>query len=129
MSLSKVYGENSTNNYDPTNETTTEKVPRTPRLDVYESETVYYLRLSIPGVKKENLTVHFKNVTDLEIQGYVKPSHPVHIDRLITQEIFEGPFYRFVRFPTTIQPESIHFDYYGGILEIFVEKNVSEGES
>lgn len=125
MSFQKVYGD-STTNYNPSHET---GYTRTPRVDVYESEAMYYLRLSIPGVKSENLVIRFVNETDLEIKGHVKPSHPQHIENLVTKEIYEGPFYRLIRFPTELLNETIQFDYSCGILNIYIEKNVNKDEN
>ncbi|UFU00553.1 Hsp20/alpha crystallin family protein [Radiobacillus kanasensis] len=99
---------------------------RTPRIDVYESDTDYYIRMSLPGVQKENLHVKLLNDQDLEIKGNVYSSHPDHINQLVAQEIFEGPFYRLIRFPTYIRKNSISFDYKAGILQLSIKKGVSE---
>lgn len=127
MPSQKIYGDNTTTNSDPSTDTNQTTITRTPRIDVYDSEMMYYLRLSIPGVRNKNLTIQFVNGEDLEIKGHVEPSHPQNISDLVTQEIFEGPFHRLIRFPVKVQTETIQFDYHGGILEIYIEKIGNEG--
>ncbi|QDP39776.1 Hsp20/alpha crystallin family protein [Radiobacillus deserti] len=96
---------------------------RTPRIDVYESATHYFVRMSLPGVQKENLHVKLLNNQDLEIKGNVYPSHPDHVNQLVAQEIFEGPFYRLIRFPSYIEKNSISIDYNAGILKLNIRKD------
>lgn len=95
---------------------------RTPRVDMYESKERYYLRLSIPGVRREDLYVSFIQSNLLEIKGTVNSYLPDGIEHKITEEIFKGPFKRMVKFPEQVDQEKLEFGYNNGILEIILKK-------
>ncbi|WP_186576657.1 Hsp20/alpha crystallin family protein [Aquibacillus kalidii] len=95
---------------------------RTPRVDMYESDYQYYVRLSIPGVKKDDLQVAFNDQEMLEISGSVKPFVPQEMTLKIVEEIFKGPFKRYIKFPKPVDKKQLKFGYTNGILEIYLEK-------
>ncbi|MFC4556860.1 Hsp20/alpha crystallin family protein [Virgibacillus kekensis] len=128
MSFQKIYGDNSTTNHEHITQQKNPGEIRTPRIDVFESDSNYYLRMSLPGVRSNNLHVQFIKDELLEIKGHVAPEPPETINHLVTQEIFEGPFYRLIRFPVKVVTESIQFDYDGGIIEIYIDKSMDVGE-
>lgn len=96
---------------------------RTPRVDLFESGEGYYLRISLPGVKKEDVRLHFSHDHILEIKGIVRPLIPEDTyNRTVTREIFQGPFQRKVKFEHPVDKKTIHFDYRAGVLEIYLNK-------
>ncbi|WP_102346183.1 Hsp20/alpha crystallin family protein [Bacillus sp. Marseille-P3661] len=95
---------------------------RTPRVDLFEMEHQFYLRLSLPGVKKRNLKVYLTKQDLLEIKGEVTTTPPEHVKKVIIQEIYQGPFYRTVHIPGKVDKDTIAFSYNGGILEVILNK-------
>lgn len=95
---------------------------RTPRVDMFESDSTYYSRVSLPGVKKEDLKIYFKNSNILQIEGRVDPFIKEEYGTQISQEIYRGPFIRTIQFPKKVNTENIKFNYLSGMLEFFVEK-------
>ncbi|MBP3953200.1 Hsp20/alpha crystallin family protein [Bacillus suaedae] len=97
---------------------------RTPKIDLFETDEHFYLRLSLPGVNKEKLKIFFNDEDHLVIQGIVSTNVPENIVDIVAQEIFQGPFKRTVQLPSAVDKQSIKFLYDRGILEIFLQKLV-----
>lgn len=95
---------------------------RTPRLDIFELESSYFVRLSIPGVQKENLTVSMNKDGILDVNGIVKTVKIPGVQKVLTQEIYEGPFRRRIQFPIEVDKNFIEVNCDKGILEIEVKK-------
>jgi HSP20 family protein len=95
---------------------------RTPKIDLYESENTYFIRISLPGVRKEELQLRFTSESSIEIKGRVKPVIPVEFSENIMREIYQGPFRRVVNLPKAVDSNNLRFDYQGGILEIYSPK-------
>lgn len=96
---------------------------RTPKIDFYEQKNQYFIRISIPGVKKENLQIFFYNEEHLDIKGTVDSYAPNDVSRIITEEIYQGPFYRRIKVPKNINKQKLEFDYNRGILEVYLPKS------
>jgi HSP20 family protein len=95
---------------------------RTPKIDLYESENTYFIRISLPGVRKEELQIRFTSERYLEIKGRVKPVVPVEFSENVMREIYQGPFRRIVNLPKAVDSSNLRFDYQGGILDIYIHK-------
>ncbi|MRH43205.1 Hsp20 family protein [Aquibacillus halophilus] len=97
-----------------------QKEVRTPKVDLFETDNSYYLRISLPGVKKENLEVFINEHGLLEIKGKVVTYIPDNAQKIILQEIYQGPFHRKVKIPTKIDKQNVDFSYNNGILEVYL---------
>lgn len=95
---------------------------RTPKIDLYESENTYFIRISLPGVRKEELQLRFTSESSIEIKGRVKPVIPIEFSENIMREIYQGPFRRVVNLPKAVNSSNLRFDYQGGILDIYIHK-------
>jgi HSP20 family protein len=95
---------------------------RAPKVDLFETNQQYFLRLSLPGVKKENLKIFLNEQGLLEISGRVVTHLPEATKNIIVQEIFQGPFQRKIKIPGTVDKQSIKFHYDNGILEVYMAK-------
>jgi|GEM_PF-6362158 len=94
---------------------------RAPRIDIFESPTAFYTRVSIPGVQKENLEIIFTSSKTLMIQGVVQPLIPKEFQSACMIEIYSGPFQREIIFPKEVK-EKATIRAKSGILEILVQK-------
>ncbi|MCM3164984.1 Hsp20/alpha crystallin family protein [Metabacillus litoralis] len=97
-----------------------QKEIRSPRVDLFETSDGYYIRLSLPGVKKENLQVSFSEHDDLEIKGKVVTVVPENNKNIILQEIYQGPFHRRIKIPKKVNKKNVNFTYNNGILEVYL---------
>ncbi|MBM7663472.1 HSP20 family protein [Bacillus mesophilus] len=95
---------------------------RSPKVDLFETNQQYFLRLSLPGVRKENLKIFLNEQGILEISGRVVTHLPETTKNIIVQEIFQGPFQRKVKIPDLVDKQSIKFHYDNGILEVYMAK-------
>jgi HSP20 family protein len=95
---------------------------RTPRVDIYEAENTYFVRISLPGVKKDDLYIRFSSENNLEIKGMVRPEIPEEFSEIVMKEIYEGPFRGIIQFPKKVDSNHVRFDYQGGILAIYITK-------
>ncbi|QOR67407.1 Hsp20/alpha crystallin family protein [Cytobacillus suaedae] len=95
---------------------------RAPKADVFETVEGYYIRISLPGVKKKNLNIFFNDRNQLEISGKVVTERPEHTSKVLAQEIFQGPFHRVMNVPQNIDKQNVQFNYVNGILEIHLTK-------
>lgn len=99
-----------------------QKEVRAPKVDLFETDHSYYLRLSLPGVKKENLDISITEQSILEIKGKVITNLPENIKNIVFQEIYQGPFHRKIKIPKKIDKQSVRFSYNSGILEVYINK-------
>ncbi|RSK27536.1 Hsp20/alpha crystallin family protein [Bacillus sp. HMF5848] len=98
------------------------KEVRTPKIDVFETEEKYFIRLSLPGVKKEHLKIFFNEQGLLEVKGEVITTLPANTQKVIVQEIFEGPFQRQIRLPNKLDKRNIDYSYDNGVLIMILSK-------
>jgi HSP20 family protein len=95
---------------------------RTPKVDVFESEHNYFVRVCLPGVRKEDLQIRFISGRELEVKGRIKPIMTEEYTNSVIKEIFQGPFRRKITLAQDVETSNLRFDYQGGILEIFLHK-------
>jgi HSP20 family protein len=95
---------------------------RAPKIDLHESEYTYFIRISLPGVRKDDLQIRFATESSIEIKGRVRPVVPVEFSENVMKEIYQGPFRRIVNLPKAVDSSNLRFDYQGGILEIYIHK-------
>ncbi|MFZ5986627.1 MAG: Hsp20/alpha crystallin family protein [Bacillota bacterium] len=95
---------------------------RTPRMDMYSSEVMYLIRLSIPGVRKEDIKVLFNDKNQIELKGRVNLQGQDTLKEAILKEIYEGPFMRQIDIPEDADKDNIKFAYQAGILELTIPK-------
>jgi HSP20 family protein len=90
-----------------------------PRVDVFEKENRLVTRVDLPGVKKEDVTVH---VTDghLALSGERKQEKEEKKDNVYRTEREYGSFYRAVPLPEGAKLEDVKATFADGVLEVSV---------
>ncbi|HET9581396.1 MAG TPA: Hsp20/alpha crystallin family protein [Gemmatimonadota bacterium] len=91
-----------------------------PLTDAYETENEYRIRMSIPGMKTEDIRVVLE-------QGYVRVSgvrreRCSDKRRYFKMEIPAGAFERRIRVPDSVRAEEISVEYADGLLQIRLPK-------
>ncbi|MCK5440220.1 MAG: Hsp20/alpha crystallin family protein [Gemmatimonadetes bacterium] len=92
----------------------------TPPTDVYETEDDYRVTMAIPGMRTEDIEVHFERDT-LRVRG-VRRERQGDPRNYFKMEIPVGPFERRIRLPRSIQADEITVHYENGLLRITVPK-------
>ncbi|PWY72160.1 HSP20-like chaperone [Aspergillus sclerotioniger CBS 115572] len=99
---------------------------QTPRFDILETPDGYTLEGEYPGIKREDVFIHFPKPSTIVIQGYVKPKDPFEgyegrgwwVSERVT-----GKSYRAFIFPMEIDVERTVVKLADGILSIQVMKH------
>jgi HSP20 family protein len=92
-----------------------------PPVDVYEDEHKVVLKLEVPGIKQEDLSIHVENNT-LTIQGERKFEKEEKEENFHRIERRFGNFYRAFTLPNTVDTENIQANYDAGVLKVELTK-------
>lgn len=92
-----------------------------PAVDILESRDSYLIRAELPGMKKEKISVEFKEGA-LTLSGEKKFEEPADGVTYHRSERTSGKFARSFYLPQTITPEGISATFRDGILEVHVPK-------
>ena len=90
-----------------------------PRVDVFEKDNRLVMKVDLPGVKKEDVTVE---VTDghLALSGERKRESEETKDGVYRSEREHGSFYREVPLPEGVKLEDVKASFADGVLEVSV---------
>ena len=91
----------------------------TPAVDIVKKDDKYLLRADIPGVKKEDLHVEFKDGY-LILKGYKATDHEEMKNSYHSYERSYGCFERKFRFPEGLSEKNIKAKYHDGVLELSI---------
>ncbi|MBW1992442.1 MAG: Hsp20/alpha crystallin family protein [Deltaproteobacteria bacterium] len=92
-----------------------------PAADLFETTQGLVLRLEVPGVAPEDLSVALAG-QELIIRGRRFASHPPGTKRFLHQELVYGPFERSFLLPLPIDPEQVQAFCLNGILEVVLPR-------
>jgi len=90
-----------------------------PEMEVFEKNNLLTVRLDVPGLKKEALTVH---VTEglLTVEGERKHETEEEKNHWYRRERTYGRFYRTVPLPTGVNAKDVKATFKNGVLEVIV---------
>ncbi len=92
-----------------------------PAVDVYEDEHKVVLKLEVPGIKQDDLSIQVENNT-LTVRGERKFEREEKEENFHRIERRYGSFYRAFTLPTTVDAENIQANYDAGILKLELAK-------
>ena len=92
-----------------------------PPVDIEETDEAYHLLVDLPGVKKEAISVTYKN-SQLIIEGKRESQNDDH-EKWIHCERFSGTFQRIINLSQDIKDDEISANFTDGVLEIFAKKH------
>ena len=92
-----------------------------PPVDILESRDSYLIRAELPGMKKEEISVEFKEGA-LTLSGDKKFEEPAEGVTYHRSERVSGKFARSFYLPQTIKQDGINATFRDGILEVHVPK-------
>ena len=90
-----------------------------PQLDIYDTEEAIIAKVSLPGVKSEDVEITTNNDT-LTIQGEMKME--TGDGEAVWQERMYGKFYRSIKLPVPIKADDVKASFKNGILRIEMPK-------
>jgi HSP20 family protein len=114
---------------EPTNNTEAANDDHTPDADVFDTESAFFVHISLPGAKKEDVGVNWDaEKSELSVAGVIyRPGDEEFLKTLALNERKTGPFERKIRLGTRASPAHIDTDgitakLEDGILRVEVPK-------
>lgn len=92
-----------------------------PRVDLGENDTTYFVRLDLPGIDKNDLDISLKEKV-LTISGERKAESENEDTTFFRRETFYGRFERSFRLPKAVNADGIAATYTNGVLSIEIPK-------
>jgi HSP20 family protein len=92
-----------------------------PRTDLMETDDSYGLRLDLPGMTKDDITINLQNNT-LTVRGERTSKQTSEEEEYVRVERAFGTFHRTFTLPDAVDAESIEASYDDGVLTITVPK-------
>ncbi|MBI1743048.1 Hsp20/alpha crystallin family protein [Candidatus Acetothermia bacterium] len=94
-----------------------------PPTDVYETETEFIVHMEIPGMKREEIQIHFAQPS-LAIWGERRSEEPCSNAKMqyIQMEVNYGRFRREITFFKPVKPEGLQARYANGFLKVVLPK-------
>lgn len=93
----------------------------TPALDLYEDKDNVYVRVEVPGMKKDDIELSLHNGS-LSISGERKSDETFKDAEVYREERFFGRFQRTVSLPTAVASDKVKAQYKDGILTVTLPK-------
>ncbi|MDQ0214880.1 HSP20 family protein [Oikeobacillus pervagus] len=91
-----------------------------PRVDIARGETELIIAVELPGLhSKEDVSIRLYSYT-LIIEGELTRSYGKDLEEMIQDERAIGPFKRKIRLPKDCLLDSIHANYWNGLLLITI---------
>ena len=90
-----------------------------PEMEVFEKNNLLTVRLDVPGLKKEELTVHVAEGT-LTVEGERKHETEEEQNHWYHRERTYGRFYRTVPLPEGVNAKEVKATFRNGVLEVTV---------
>ena len=92
-----------------------------PRTDLVEKDDAFHLRLDVPGMTKEDITINLQNGT-LTVSGERTSERTDEGEEYVRVERAFGNFHRSFTLPDAVDEENIEATYEDGVLSINVPK-------
>lgn len=96
----------------------------TPQLDVVEGENDYRIRLSIPGVRPDDVQVTVEQNV-VTVSGELRHDEPEQGSRYLHQEHSGGHFTRSIALPGMVDPDQTQAQFEHGVLTISLPKHAA----
>ena len=92
-----------------------------PRTDLSETDDAYRIRLDVPGMEKDDITINLQNNT-LTVRGERGSEQTTEDEEYVRVERAFGTFHRTFTLPDAVDAENIEAAYDDGVLTIHVPK-------
>ena len=92
-----------------------------PALDVYQDDDHLFVKIELPGMKKEEMQISLHENT-LTVSGERKNERETKEGEAFRSERFFGRFHRSVTLPTPVDPKEVKAQYKEGVLTVTLNK-------
>lgn len=98
-----------------------ERAGWSPQIDVLEADNHYRLRLDLPGVERDDVTINAEGQR-LIIRGARPEPERQDNENLVRTERMHGRFYRAMSFPSEVNPDKAKATFQNGVLTVNLPK-------
>lgn len=95
----------------------------TPAADIYETPDAFVLKVDMPGVRKESISV-LVEPGEIQIRGLIDQLYKEH-SNLVYSEIRKASYYRKFNVGNGIDADKIQANFHDGVLTVLLQKNES----
>jgi len=92
-----------------------------PRTDLSETDDAFRIRLDVPGMEKDDITINLQSNT-LTVSGERSSERKEEGEEYVRVERAFGNFHRTFTLPDAVDPENVEAAYDNGVLTIHVPK-------
>ena len=92
-----------------------------PRTDLSETDDAFHIRLDVPGMTKDDITINLQNNT-LTVSGERTSERTDEGEEYVRVERAFGNFHRMFTLPNAVDRENVEAAYEDGVLTIHVPK-------
>ncbi|MCP4152959.1 MAG: Hsp20/alpha crystallin family protein [bacterium] len=117
-SLNRFFGDGFDKHFDRGADTIATRYPTT---DIYETTDDYIVKLEVPGLSKDDISVELNNDT-LTVKGERKEEKELNEESYHRLESFSGTFSRSFTLPKNVDAQKISADMKDGILNLKIAK-------
>lgn len=121
LSLHEAMNQLFANSFVNSNWKVSDNQPFVPALDLSETEDAFFVDVTVPGFKAEDLDITVENNV-LTITGEIKRENENQERTYHVRECYSNRFQRAVRLPNTVRPDAIQASLTEGILHLVVPK-------
>ncbi|MFS0864276.1 Hsp20/alpha crystallin family protein [Fredinandcohnia sp. 179-A 10B2 NHS] len=93
-----------------------------PKYDLYQNEQYNFIIIEIPGVQREQLSLHLISNLQLKVSGIIHPILP--LEKEIKRERTYGAFERIINLPEAAYTQHMHIQINNGLLQISYPRRV-----
>lgn len=94
----------------------------TPRMDLSETDAGYLVKMDLPGLSKEDITINVEN-RQLSVSGERKEEKKEEKENFLHMERSYGRFYRAMPLPKSVKEEDVKAEFNDGVLRIHIPKS------
>jgi HSP20 family protein len=121
------YRKNKKNNYEEEFRNLQKRL-HSPKVDLFERDSSYFVKIELPGVDSNSLKITFKDDQILFVSGSKLKEHNLILDtdKIIYRETKYNDFNRRIKLPGLVEKENYIQDLNQGVLILNIQKKVTK---
>jgi HSP20 family molecular chaperone IbpA len=97
-----------------------------PKVDLFERDSSYFVTIELPGVDSNSLKITFKDDQILFVSGSKLKDYILNTDKIIYRETKYNDFNRRIKLPGLVEKENYTLDLNQGVLILNIKKKLTE---
>ena len=97
-----------------------------PKVDLFERDYSYFVKIELPGVDSDSLEISFKDDQIVFVSGSKVKNFILNTDKIIYRETKYNDFNRRIKLPGLVQNKNYTYHFHQGVLFLNIQKKVSD---